>query len=536
MAGGEGDAEDYVTCRLLLRLCINAALATPDTPLSRLLERQAALLSSQLLPSCLSLARLFVQPVSDQPDADDRSLLLDLLDLFAALHPSFVTAAQAPLVTLVMDIAKRRDARLQSRALQLLGSWAPCHAERVLPFLSSRLLSSFPSLQSTALLVLARLAAQEEGTEAVEAALKALPRVAALLSSPHGEVATRALELLRGVVRHQEAREEVWTAEGLRAGLWKAMREGRGAQVMALLATLALSVSLHATMRAHGVVARAVEWMERSGEEEAGLRSAWRLLQRLLDVWVEWDGADDEARSDRQWEWKALQALQPGAVSPALVATHRSVAAELLRSTAFVALLLAAPTSRSPSPVLLERARVGAALLATAVEANDGADLPPPLSQATSEAGAAVVEFLSALSQSPRFADQHAAARAWRQLLSERGGSGWAREPLRSRLLPLLRSDSALVVSECVGWLPRLQWREAELEAVRGAGRRWAAEAAGLQGREEEELMDSEAFVLRLHQRLQEAVTAIASTTSTIQSPSGRGEAGDTAVGAGEED
>ena len=84
---------------------------------------------------------------------------------------------------MVMDIAKRSEPALQTLSLQTLASWSHVHPERVLPFLSSRLHSSFAALQATALGVLITATAHPDDVAALEHVLTVLPLVGGLLSS-----------------------------------------------------------------------------------------------------------------------------------------------------------------------------------------------------------------------------------------------------------------------------------------------------------------------------------------------------------------
>ena len=507
---GAGTDDDYVLCRLILRLYINVAAYTHLSPLPVVLHRHRQLLSSQLIPSCIALARLFVIPISDQPEPDDHALLVELLTLFTAFQPSLIdTASHSQLISLVIDIAKRSSPALHALAFPLLASWWHAHPERILAFLSSRLHSSKPALQLPALTALLSVLSDAEDTSVVEAVLKALPLVAGLLASKVEEVATTALSLLEQLVRHQEVREEVWEAKGLRQGLWKAVQQGRGVKVMAVLSVLALSVSLHAKMEAEGVVEKVVDCMMHLGQgaSAAGeLRGGWRVLHHLLAVLVERDGGDDEL-DNRRWEWKELQAREPDAVPASLLATHRSVACRLLKSPSFLALLSSSPID-SNDAALLDRAVVLADVLAAHSEADEALTSSP-----------AVEPLLVALSHSELFAHQHAAAQAWRALLLSSPTCGSGVKPtspqLQLSVLQLLDSGSSLVAADAVTCVELLQLSRDEVQRVQGVTRRWEAGAAAASALHADERMESEALVLLLHQRLQRVAASGSSQAMT---------------------
>ena len=475
-------------------------------------HRHHQLLSSQLIPSCISLGRLFVIPITDQPDPDDHSLLADLLTLFTAFYPSLIdSSSHFALISFVIDIAKRNNPALHSLALPLLASWWRAHPDRILSFLSSRLHSSKPALQLSALTTLVGLASTADDTSVVEAVLKALPLVAGMLSSKEEDVATMALRLVGQVVRHQEVREEVWDTKGMREGLWKAVQHGRGAEVMGVLSVLALSVSLHAKMEAAGVVEKVVEWMLQQGQDGSGvqeLRGGWRVLHHLLAVLVERDGGNEKLDNQR-WEWKELRAREPNAVPSPLRSTHRSIASRLVQSQPFIALLLSPAPVDTADALLLDRAQMLAALLGAGTGADESLNSSP-----------AVEPLLVALSHSPLFAHQQAAATAWQVLLRSSqavnsGGQLPALPQLKPSALHLLDSGSALVVTDAVECVELLPLSEEEVERVRAVAQRWQPMAAAVSPMDPDERMESDTIVLLLHQRL----VSLAAGTSSHAGP-----------------
>ena len=327
-----------------------------------------------------------------------------------------------------------------------------------------------------------------------------------------------ALRLLLQLARHQEARPEVWQAKEVRHGLWQRLKAGKGEEVVTLLAVLALSCSLHQALEREGVVELVVGWMVQEAEavqyEEDRLRGGWRLLQRLLAVWVEQDGAE-EALDNAQWQWRALQALRPHAVPAALYATHRSVARRLVKSPAFLRLLLAVPDEDSSDVVLLERARVLASMMAA---------LHPGPSQRSSERAGPVADaafpavdssaleaLLVPLSYSALFAHQHAAAQAWRAWL-QRGHAGMQQDDrfLQQSVLHLLESDCALVVNAALDTVTAIRLGLPECARVEEARSRWAVHVAKVKATEPDERTDEDGYVLHMHERFTNVTASLA--------------------------
>ena len=527
---GSGDSEDLPLCRLVLRLYINLLASTPSTPLSVCLQQQRVVLSSALLPSCLSLARCFVIPITDQPDRDDGGLLLDLCSLLSALHPSLLAedaALHGRLGSLVIDIAKRNDQQLQAAALPLLASWSQTLPQLVLPFLTSRLQSSFPHLQLTALRCLASLTAEEgrEGEEEmVLRVLAVMKRLAVLCRTGVQGVREEAMRLVRHVARRQEGRQEVWEAAGMVDGLLQALREEGDdserlrLEAVCLVRVLSLSPALHGRMDGAGIVDRLLEVMAREDgrpateRRELLINGLHRALRNLVSVTVERDG-DDVDRPNSLWQWKQLTAPPPAA---SVLAVHQSIAARLLTAATLL------PASWPPSSALArqETARLVAAVLSAA----------PTQAAAQRDqllANPALPALLESLARSDSFADQHEAAIASAALLlpppaSSAGGQAEGASATESALQPrvcllrclssLLLSESAVVVEavvDCLHKLPaedsmRLWENDEDRQRLAAAVRRWTDAAKTAQAVKEDERNEEEELLLRLTSKLSE--------------------------------
>ena len=550
---GQAENDDFVLCKLIVRLYINLAASTPSTPPSVTHRYHSHILSQPLLPSLVSLGRLFVVAVSDQPDPDDHTLLLDIVTLCRALHPPLVVGSEhSELISLVIDTSKRQDERLQQLSLTTLCDWARC-SPRVLPFLSSRLHSTFPSLQLTALDVWLRLTTDCEDGGVLEAALDAVPLLVSLVASKSTEVGDRATTVLSNVAAHKEAREQMWRAKGfLKRIRLQLTGQTSPVAVVRLLKCMSLSPELADPMWKEGVVDDVLHLLHstqqrslhkrRMEEEKAQLEQhvfveqqqndqtsadvavqsgIHRLLHNLVSVNVETDGADDDASNER-WEnrqWTILQSTVPDSVS----ATHRRIARRVVASPAFKCMLDAA----SLAPPTADAAR----LLATLIVAlgngpssgrKEDSDNKP---QAASESetlfattASTVLPLLACLANSTRFEDQCAAASAYRCWAeASMAPSHDAASDARQCLMAELReSGSVHVVSTVAAALTALrrqdaawQWHSGEEQLLANAFERWSARARRQQEAEEDvnDPSDELMVLTRLQQTLQQLMS-----------------------------
>ena len=242
--------------------------------------------------------------------------MFDLVTLCRAISPSEVVGSEhGELIELVLDASKRQDERLQQLSLATLCGWAGC-SPRVLPFLSSRLHSTFPSLQLTALDAWLSLTMDCDDSDVLEAALKALPLFASLAGSKRTDVADRALSVIVNVAAQKEAREQMWNTKGFIMAV-RLQVTGQPAPVAAvrLLRCMSLSPELAELMWKEGMVDDAIHLLhsvqQRTGteqkqqlrqQEEAGQQfnrtsvdtelqiGLCRYLRNLVSVAVETDG------------------------------------------------------------------------------------------------------------------------------------------------------------------------------------------------------------------------------------------------------
>ena len=540
---GHAHNDDFVLCKLILRLYINLAASTPTTPPQVIHRHHSHILSHPLLPSIVALGRLFVIPVSDQPDPDDHTLLLDIVTLCRAVDPELVVGSEhSELISLVIDASKRQDERLQQLSLSTLCTWSRC-SPRVLPFLSSRLHSSFPSLQLIALDVWLRLTNDCEDGEVLEAALEAVPLLVSLAATKRTDVADRAMTVLVNVAAHKEAREQMWRTKGFVKGI-RLPLTGQTSPValVRLLRCLSLSPELAEPMWKEGLVEdplrllhsaqqrthqqrRQVEekaQIEREVEQEPTQHSSddiqlqsglYRYLHNIVSVRVAADGVDNDASNER-WErrqWTIMQSSVPESV----FVTHRNVARLIIASPAFSYVL----NSASTASLTMDTARLLAALIVAICDersANDNGNdrEQQTVTEAQSRlmaAAALVLPQLACLARSDRFEAQHAAARAYRCLLDAHTsliGIAALNDIRHCLLTELQHSGSVHVVSEVAIALtafrrqqaPR-QWNTSERQLLSDASERWAARLQRQQA--EEDVNDpSDEFTILCETRL----------------------------------
>jgi len=409
-----------------------------------------------------------------------------------------------------MDASKRHDERLQQLCLDTLFGWAT-RSPRVLPFLASRLHSSFPSLQLSALGVWLRLTSACEEGDVLEAALTAVPLFVSLAASKRSDVADSAMAVLVNLAAHKEAREQMWRTKGFVHGV-RLQLTGQTAPVavVRLLRCLSLSPELAEPMWKEDVVDDALHLMHSSQqridapqqqlEEKAQMTrdvaeqqhsnldtvdfqlqsGLYRYLRNLVSAKVETDGTDEDVSNER-WEgrqWTILQSSVPDSV----IAVHRHISHHIAASSFFVRLFIPAP----PVPLAIDAARLLAALVVAltggqqASSVND--NTPRSAVQATTRASF-VSDLLECLAGSDRLEDQHAAVSAYRcmvnsQQVSQSESAAWQ---MRRSLLSLLqRSGSVHVVSAVVEVLTSLrqrdtewQWDSSERQLLAAAFERW---------------------------------------------------------------
>ena len=492
--GGQASDDDYVLCKLILRLYINLSACAPDTPPHLIRLRQSHLLSQPLLSSLVAVGRLFVVPVSDQPDADDRTLLSDLVLLCHALPPASVVGSEhSDLISLVIDCCKRQDEALQQLSLDTLCSWARC-SPRILPFLSSRLHSSRPNLQRLALLVWLRLTNERcDDAEVLEAALNATPLFLQLAASRSADVADLAVSVLVNVAAQKEAREQMWTAKGFVRQL-RLQLTGRASPeaVVRLLRCLSLSPELAGPMRDEGLLDDALQlWhttqqRTRDVERDTLQLGLYRYLRNLVHVTVQTDGQDREM-SNARWESRQWSVLQSKPLETA-AATRRDIGRRIAASPAFKHMLDTASVAVAAlSPCTVEAARLLAALIVTLAPARRDGEESEEKQQLAGPAEwvapPAVLQLLALLARGGQYEEQYAAASAICCLVE-------AHSPLPdispSDLRELLvheaqHSGSLHVVSAAVAALEvisardaRWRWHDSERQLLAQLAERWA--------------------------------------------------------------
>jgi len=542
-----------VLCKVILRLYINLAASTPTTPPHATHRYHSHILSHPLLPSIIALGRLFVIPVSDQPDPDDQTLVLDIVTLCHALYPPLVVGSEhSELISLVIDASKRQDERLQQLSLSTLCEWARC-SPRVLPFLASRLHSTFPSLQLSALDVWLRLTKDCEDGEVLEAALDAVPRFVALAASKRTDVADGAMTVLVNVASQKEAREQMWRTKGFVKGI-RLQLTGRASPVavVRLLRCLALSPELAEPMWKEGLVDDALHLLysrqqrmqqqRQQVEEKAQLREVnqqqrasqasadtelqcglYRYLRNLVSVKIETDGADDDLSNER-WESRQWTIMQ-SSVADSVFATHRTIARHITGSPPFQHLL--DTDTALLGPLTMDAARLLAAVIVAIAGGRSGEEGSVEEDDERRQAGTeatdayfvttapSVLALLTRLVLSDRFEDQYAAATAYLCSVSVPPPM-WRSEDAvceirRCLLSELHRSGSVYVASKVAVALTAMrrqdatwQWQSSERQLLADVSERWTARLE--RQRAEEDVSDpSDDFTIlsQLQQTLQ---------------------------------
>ena len=521
---GQAQNEDFMLCKLLLRLYINLAASTPNTPPHVTHSRHSHILSHPLLPTLVALGRLFVIPISDQPDPDDHSLVVDIVTLCRALYPPLVVGSEhSELISLVIDASKRQDERLQQLSLSTLCEWARC-SPRVLPFLSSRLHSSFPSLQLTALDVWLQLTSDCEDGEVLEAALDAIPRFVSLAASKRTDVADRAMTVLLNVAAYKEAREQMWRTEGFVKRIRLQLTgQTSPVTVVRLLRCFSLSPELAEPMRKEGLVDDVLHLLlntqqrthqeRQQVEEQAQLRrdveqqqtdsasvdirlqcGLYRYLRNLVSVKLETDGKDDDLSNER-WDSRQWTITQSNVHSSVFV-TQSGIASHIIASPSFIHMLDAPPPS---GPLAMDAARLLAALIVSfGIGRSGSGEKDVRVGQAAVETrwmavAPTVLPLLACLARSDRYEDQFATVSAYRWVIeAQMPQLKDAASDIRQYLLSELeRSDSVHVVSVVVAVLTAMrrqsatwQWQGSERLVIANACDRWAARAQSQQAEE----------------------------------------------------
>ena len=542
---GQAQSDDFTLCKLILRVYINLAASTPITPPHVTYRYHSHILSNSLLPSLVALGRLFVITISDQPDPDDHTLVFDIVTLCHALSPPLVVGSEhSELISLVIDASKRQDERLQQLSLSTLCQWAR-RSPRVLPFLSSRLHSSFPSLQLTALDVWLRLTSDCEDGEVLEAALVAVPLLVSLAASKRTDVADRAVAVLVNVVAHKEAREQMWRAKGFVQGI-RLQLTGQQSPValVRLLRCLSLSPGLAESIWKEGLIddvlhllhsaQQRTEQQRQQAEEKAQIErdvekqqqaahlrvdnelqsGSYRYLRNLVSVRVETDGTDDDPSNER-WESRQWTILQ-SSVSDSVFTTQRGIARHIIASPSFERTLCTVPLT----PLMPDAARLLAALIVSvghqgqseAAAQKCGAQAATDIDTRLTAPSPPVLLLLACLAHSNSFEDQYAAASAYRCLVEAQTPPSEEAvcEMRRCLLVELQHSGSAHVVNTVAAGLMAMmrqnsmwQWQSVERQLLTEAAERWAARMQRQQAEEDvDDPSDEFTMVCQLPQTL----------------------------------